>query len=72
MQGAANLLSWIGILAASGVQALMKNIIGLSTPHVFWVCGAVALVTGFYAVATRREALRELFRPATNPKNSAH
>jgi len=72
VQGAANLLSWIGILAASGAQALMKNVLGISTPHVFWVCGACALLTGFYAVATRRDALRELFQPSTAGGNSAH
>ncbi len=65
VQGAANLLSWIGILAASGVQELLKRGLGVSSAQVFWFCGAAALLTGFYAVATRREALRDLFQSFT-------
>jgi acyl-[acyl-carrier-protein]-phospholipid O-acyltransferase/long-chain-fatty-acid--[acyl-carrier-protein] ligase len=65
VQGAANLLSWIGIFLASAVQEVLKNTLGLTSGHIFWVCGAAALGTGIYAVATRREALRQLWQTLT-------
>lgn len=61
VQGAANLLSFVGIFAASAMQMLLGRVCRLTPGQVFWVCGVFALATGFYAVATRREALRELF-----------
>lgn len=61
VQGAANLLSFVGIFAASGTQMFLGRICRLTPGQVFWFCGAAALATGLYAVATRREALRELF-----------
>jgi len=71
VQGAANLLSWIGILLASAAQEILKNLVHLSSGHVFWFCGAMALATGFYAVATRREALRQLFQSKAERELSA-
>ena len=72
VQGAANVLSFIAIFAVSGVQFVLDQKLHLSQGEVFWVCGAVALVSGFYAVATRRGAIAELFtRPtseATEPQ----
>jgi hypothetical protein len=65
VQGAASLLSWIGILIASAMQEFVKNVCGLSSGHIFWFCGASALATGIYAVATRREALRQLYQTLT-------
>lgn len=61
VQGAANLLSFVGIFAASGAQIFLSKLCKLTPGQVFWVCGAIALATGFYAVATRREAWRELW-----------
>ena len=62
VQGAANLLSFVGIALASLAQDFLKNTCGLSTEHIFWVCGVVALITGVYAAATRRGALRNLLQ----------
>lgn len=53
VQGAANVLSFIGILAASGVQWLSFQALQLSPGQVFWVCGACALGTGAYSAFTR-------------------
>ncbi|MFM7742931.1 MAG: MFS transporter [Verrucomicrobiota bacterium] len=53
VQGAANLLSFVGILAASGVQWLATDRLHLSTGQVFWFCGAAALATGAYAAISR-------------------
>lgn len=69
VQGTANLLSFVGIFASSATQLLLGRVCGLSPGQVFWVCGAAALVTGFYAVATRREALRELFSSAPRARS---
>jgi MFS family permease len=61
VQGAANLLSFVGIFAASGVQFVL-NKIHLSSGQVFWFCGVAALATGIYAAATRSGALRNLLQ----------
>ncbi|MGA0133330.1 MAG: MFS transporter [Opitutales bacterium] len=52
VQGAANLLSFIGILAASGVQWLAFRC-GLDSGQVFWLCGVAALGIGAYSAVTR-------------------
>lgn len=61
VQGAANLLSFVGIFAASGIQ-LVFNAIQLTTGEVFWFCGIAALATGIYAASTRRGALKNLLQ----------
>ena len=53
VQGAANLLSFVGILAASGVQWVATDRLHLGTGQVFWLCGAAALATGAYAAISR-------------------
>lgn len=58
VQGAANVLSFVGILAASGVQWISFQSLNLSPGHVFWVCGACALLTGAYAAITRGRFIR--------------
>jgi acyl-[acyl-carrier-protein]-phospholipid O-acyltransferase/long-chain-fatty-acid--[acyl-carrier-protein] ligase len=64
---AANLVSFMGIFAVSGVQILLNKQLGLTPGEVFWVCGVIALLSGFYAVATRREALRALVESFRQP-----
>jgi acyl-[acyl-carrier-protein]-phospholipid O-acyltransferase/long-chain-fatty-acid--[acyl-carrier-protein] ligase len=53
VQGAANVLSFIGILAASGVQWVSFQTLQLTPGQVFWVCGACALLTGAYSAISR-------------------
>lgn len=64
---AANLVSFIGIFAVSGVQIALNQTLGLSPGMIFWVCGVISILSGFYAVATRREALRILIESFRNP-----
>lgn len=52
VQGASGLLSWVGILAASGVQELL-SLCRLGPGHAFWFCGLLALATGIYVLFTR-------------------
>jgi len=61
VQGAVNLLSFIGIALASGVQALL-NLCHITSGQVFWFCGAAALGTGLYAAASRPGAVRNLLQ----------
>jgi acyl-[acyl-carrier-protein]-phospholipid O-acyltransferase/long-chain-fatty-acid--[acyl-carrier-protein] ligase len=56
VQGAASVLSFVGILAATGMQRLLR--LKLSAGEIFWVCGAVALGVGAYVTYSRR---REFF-----------
>jgi predicted MFS family arabinose efflux permease len=56
VQGAASVLSFLGILAATGMQRLLR--FKLSAGEIFWVCGAVALGVGAYVTYSRR---REFF-----------
>lgn len=58
VQGAANVLSFVGILAASGVQWVSFRTFNLSPGHVFWVCGLAALATGAYSAITRGRFIR--------------
>lgn len=58
VQGAANVLSFIGILAASGVQWISFQTLHLSPGQVFWVCGACALLTGSYSAISRGQFIR--------------
>jgi acyl-[acyl-carrier-protein]-phospholipid O-acyltransferase/long-chain-fatty-acid--[acyl-carrier-protein] ligase len=58
VQGAANVLSFIGILAASGVQWLSFQTLHLTPGQVFWVCGACALLTGAYSAISRGQFIR--------------
>ena len=52
VQGASGLLSWIGILAASGVNVAMDKI-GFGPGHTFWFCGLLAVAAGVYVLMTR-------------------
>ncbi|RFC45791.1 MAG: acyl-[acyl-carrier-protein]-phospholipid O-acyltransferase / LCFA-[acyl-carrier-protein] ligase [Verrucomicrobia bacterium] len=52
VQGAASVLSFVGILASTGVQRLLRLV--LSSGEIFWVCGAVALLVGTYVAYSRR------------------
>lgn len=58
VQGAANLLSFIGILAASGAQWLSFETLHLTPGQVFWVCGGFAVLTGAYAAISRRKFIQ--------------
>ena len=58
VQGAASVLSFVGILAASGVQVVLSRTLGVESGGVFWFCGAAALATGVYVAASRREQMR--------------
>ena len=57
-QGAANVLSFVGILGASGVQWVSFQTLHLSPGQVFWVCGACALLTGAYSAISRGSFIR--------------
>jgi acyl-[acyl-carrier-protein]-phospholipid O-acyltransferase/long-chain-fatty-acid--[acyl-carrier-protein] ligase len=59
IQGASSWLSWIGILAAAGLQFGLDKV--MTHAQFFWLSGAFALLTSLYVVATRRGVLRELF-----------
>jgi acyl-[acyl-carrier-protein]-phospholipid O-acyltransferase/long-chain-fatty-acid--[acyl-carrier-protein] ligase len=53
VQGAANVLSFLGILAASGVQWVAGQLWHLGPGQIFWLCGACALLTGAYSAISR-------------------
>jgi acyl-[acyl-carrier-protein]-phospholipid O-acyltransferase/long-chain-fatty-acid--[acyl-carrier-protein] ligase len=49
VQGAASVLSFVGILASAGVQRLLHP--QLSSGKIFWMCGLLALALGLYVTA---------------------
>jgi acyl-[acyl-carrier-protein]-phospholipid O-acyltransferase/long-chain-fatty-acid--[acyl-carrier-protein] ligase len=55
VQGAASLLSFIGIFCASGVQRLLRPV--LEPGEFFWGCGGVAVAIGAYVAWSRRSEL---------------
>ena len=58
VQGAANLLSFVGILAASGVQWVAFSACGMTPGQVFWLCGLSAVAIGAYSAISRGSFLR--------------
>ncbi len=57
VQGAASVLSFLGILAASGMQIFLTQTLQMNTGYVFWVCGAAALLCSAYVAFSRRAQL---------------
>jgi hypothetical protein len=49
VQGAASVLSFVGILASAGVQRLLHT--QLSSGKIFWMCGLLAVALGLYVTA---------------------
>ncbi len=54
VQGAASVLSFVGILGASGAQVVLGEYAHFETGAVFWACGVAAGMAGGYIAATRR------------------
>jgi acyl-[acyl-carrier-protein]-phospholipid O-acyltransferase/long-chain-fatty-acid--[acyl-carrier-protein] ligase len=46
VQGAASVLSFVGILASAGVQRLLHT--AVSSGKIFWLCGAFSIALGLY------------------------
>ncbi len=53
VQGSVSSLSFLGILAAAGVQWVARETFQISSGQVFWVCGASAIICGSYAAISR-------------------
>ena len=53
VQGTVSSLSFIGILAAAGVQWIARETFGITSGQVFWLCGAFAIITGAYSAISR-------------------
>jgi acyl-[acyl-carrier-protein]-phospholipid O-acyltransferase/long-chain-fatty-acid--[acyl-carrier-protein] ligase len=53
VQGTVSSLSFIGIMAAAGVQWVSREAFGISSGQVFWVCGVSAIISGAYAAISR-------------------
>ena len=62
VQGAASWLSWVGIAAAAITQGLLSGPFHLSYGQIFWVCGAVAALTGGFVASSRRSAVPEMLQ----------
>ena len=51
VQGAASVLSFVGILASAGVQRLLHT--QLSSGKIFWMCGLLAVALGLYVTGKK-------------------
>ncbi len=60
VQGAASWLSWVGIAAAAITQGVLSGTLHLSYGRVFWVCGAVAGITGLFVTWSRPRAVPDM------------
>ncbi len=60
VQGAASWLSWIGIAAAAILQGVLSKQFGFSYGQIFWFCGAVAGLAGFFVMLSRPKALTDM------------
>jgi acyl-[acyl-carrier-protein]-phospholipid O-acyltransferase/long-chain-fatty-acid--[acyl-carrier-protein] ligase len=55
VQGAASVLSFVGILISAGVQRLLHS--QLSSGKIFWLCGILSIALGLYVTARKPEQL---------------
>jgi len=55
VQGAASVLSFVGILISAGVQRLLHS--QLSSGKIFWLCGILSIALGIYVTARKPEQL---------------
>ena len=53
VQGSVSSLSFLGIMAAAGVQWVARETFQITSGQVFWVCGASAILCGAYAAISR-------------------
>jgi acyl-[acyl-carrier-protein]-phospholipid O-acyltransferase/long-chain-fatty-acid--[acyl-carrier-protein] ligase len=53
VQGSVSSLSFLGIMAAAGVQWVARETFQITSGQVFWVCGASAIICGAYAAISR-------------------
>jgi acyl-[acyl-carrier-protein]-phospholipid O-acyltransferase/long-chain-fatty-acid--[acyl-carrier-protein] ligase len=53
VQGSVSSLSFLGIMAAAGVQWVARETFHISSGQVFWVCGVSAIICGAYAAISR-------------------
>jgi acyl-[acyl-carrier-protein]-phospholipid O-acyltransferase/long-chain-fatty-acid--[acyl-carrier-protein] ligase len=53
VQGSVSSLSFLGIMAAAGVQWVSRETFHITSGQVFWVCGASAIICGAYAAISR-------------------
>jgi acyl-[acyl-carrier-protein]-phospholipid O-acyltransferase/long-chain-fatty-acid--[acyl-carrier-protein] ligase len=53
VQGTVSSLSFLGILAAAGVQWVAREQLHITSGQVFWLCGFSAVATGAYAAISR-------------------
>ena len=53
VQGTVSSLSFIGIMAAAGVQWIARETFHITSGQVFWVCGVSAIICGSYAAISR-------------------
>jgi acyl-[acyl-carrier-protein]-phospholipid O-acyltransferase/long-chain-fatty-acid--[acyl-carrier-protein] ligase len=53
VQGTVSSLSFIGIMAAAGVQWVARETFHITSGQVFWVCGVSAIICGSYAAISR-------------------
>ncbi len=53
VQGSVSSLSFLGIMAAAGVQWIARETFQITSGQVFWVCGASAILCGSYAAISR-------------------
>lgn len=62
VQGAASWLSWVGISAAALLQKELNIRLQWTPGHIFWFCGACAVVAGVYVTLSRPKALPALLK----------
>ncbi|MGI8601923.1 MAG: MFS transporter [Verrucomicrobiales bacterium] len=67
VQGAAGLLSWIGITLAFLTQSLLGGVLHFTSGQVFWFCALAAAAAGVYVATTRPRALPEMIARWTRP-----
>lgn len=64
---ASNLLSFVGIFLASGVDYLLVSLLGMHTPAIFLACAIFAAISAVFILRERPSALAEYARKLCTP-----
>jgi MFS family permease len=68
---ASNLLSFVGIFLASGVDYLLVSLVGMHTPGIFLACAVFAAISSVFILRERPSVIAQYARKLCSPTSPA-
>lgn len=69
VQGAAGLLSWVGILIGASLQGVLGSLFGWTPGQVFWFCAVASAGVGVFVASTRPRAVADMIASWRSPSS---